>query len=156
MKDKKELVLAAPSEEDALAIEQYKKEFEEAHQLLQGMEQERGLDEALSTIPNRTFLYKDETGRIVGMSNLRLGLNAFLYEHAGHVGYSIRPSEQGKGYGTELLRATLWMAFMAGFDQVLVVCHRDNQASRRMIENCGGVPEEENGEWCRYWVATQE
>ncbi len=44
--------------------------------------------------PGRTSI----TESIVGMINIRLGLNDRLWEYGGHIGYSILSSERRKGY----------------------------------------------------------
>ena len=50
-------------------------------------------------VPARTFfLVRDTDRRIVGMINIRLCLNERLSHYGGHMGYSIRPTERGKGY----------------------------------------------------------
>ena len=50
-------------------------------------------------VPARTFFLVRETDRrIVGMINIRLALNERLSHYGGHIGYSIRPTERGKGY----------------------------------------------------------
>ncbi len=114
-------------------------------------------------IPGRvndaTFFYvREEDDRIVGMANIRYGLNAFLFREGGHIGYSVRPSEQGKGIATELLQDALRFCRFIGLSKVLVVCDKNNPASARVIEKCGGVLEDEvvsevDGEIVRrYWI----
>ena len=50
-------------------------------------------------VPARTyFLVRDTDRRIIGMINIRLCLNERLSHYGGHMGYSIRPTERGKGY----------------------------------------------------------
>ena len=78
----------APQREDMPAIQAYKEEFESHHQLLHGTSDSTELETAMAAVPNRTFLLKDGEGEIVGMGNIRLGLNLYLYEQAGHIGYS--------------------------------------------------------------------
>ncbi len=55
-------------------------------------------------VPSFTYFYVSEEGRIIGIINIRTTLNAFLLQEGGHIGYSIRPSERGKGYGKAMLR----------------------------------------------------
>lgn len=96
--------------------------------------------------------------RLVGTTNLRYELNDFLREIGGHIGYSIRPSEQNKGYGTRILALTLEKAAALGLPKVLVTCDKSNTASRRVIEKNGGVLENEviapdTGQpLLRYWI----
>lgn len=56
----------------------------------------------------------------------------------GHVGYSIVPWKQGRGYATQALQLLLPMAARAGFERISVICNEDNLASRRVIEKAGG------------------
>lgn len=41
-------------------------------------------------------------------------------EHGGHCGYSVRPSERGKGYGKEMLRLNIRNAKRLGIEKVKV------------------------------------
>ena len=43
----------------------------------------------------------------------------------GHCGYSVRPSERGKGYGKEMLRLNILNAKKLGIEKVLVTCDAD-------------------------------
>lgn len=143
----------APQREDMPAIQAYKEEFETHHQLLHGTSDSTELETVMAAVPNRTFLLKDGEGEIVGMGNIRLGLNLYLYEQAGHIGYSIRPARQRQGYGKILLSQLLSVASFAGMEKVLIVCKRDNLASRRLIESLEPEKEKsEDPELCRYWI----
>jgi predicted acetyltransferase len=77
-------------------------------------------------------------GRIVGTCNLRHELNDFLREFGGHIGYSVRPSERRKGFGTQMLRLLLEKVKELGIDRLLVTCDDTNIASAGVIENNGG------------------
>lgn len=108
-----------------------------------------------------TFFYeREEDKRLVGMVNIRYGLNEFLFNEGGHIGYSIRPSERGKGYATQMLEQALWFCQFIGLDKVLVVCDKSNLASARVIQKCGGVLEDEHYSehydevLQRYWIST--
>jgi predicted acetyltransferase len=57
----------------------------------------------------------------------------------GHVGYSIVPWKQGRGYATQALRLLLPIADRAGFVKISIICNEDNLASKRVIEKAGGV-----------------
>ena len=81
------------------------------------------------------WLYVD--GRPVGIGKLRDYLNDFLRGWGGHIGYTIRPSERGKGYGNIILRELLKEARRKGIEEVLILCNVTNAASRRVIEANG-------------------
>lgn len=57
----------------------------------------------------------------------------------GHVGYSIVPWKQGRGYATQALRLLLPIAQNAGFASISIICNETNLASRRVIEKAGGL-----------------
>ncbi|MBQ3412897.1 MAG: GNAT family N-acetyltransferase [Oscillospiraceae bacterium] len=80
-------------------------------------------------------------GRLIGFCSLkhRLEYDDDDAEFASNIGYSVRPSERGKGYGTEQLRLVLEEARKAGLGQVRVVCISTNERSRRVILRSGGV-----------------
>jgi len=101
--------------------------------------------------------------RLVGMLDFRHPLSAAMAVCAGHIGYSVRPAERGKGYGREMLRLLLPFCRAAGERRVLLCCARENLASARIIQACGGVLENEvpdtigltrSGIVQRYWIAT--
>ncbi len=85
-----------------------------------------------------TYVLTDETGHIYGMSCLRHSLKGDLINIGGHVGYAIRPSERGKGYGTIQLRLVLEKAYEMGIKEVLVTCRENNVGSRKTMEKCVG------------------
>lgn len=86
--------------------------------------------------------------RIVGTSGLRHELTPALENVGGHIGYDVRPSERGNGYGTLLLRLTLEKAReRLPVRRVLVTCDQDNTASERIIRTCGGRLVSEDVSW---------
>ncbi|MFC1575071.1 GNAT family N-acetyltransferase [Gemmatimonadota bacterium] len=95
---------------------------------------------------------------VVGVSNLRHRLTDALRRYGGHIGYGIRPSARGNGYGTEILRQTLARAEGIGLSQVLLFCGKSNEASARVIRRNGGALESEEflpeqGKVIqRYWI----
>ncbi len=102
-------------------------------------------------------------GRLVGMLQVRHTLNDYLRKFAGHIGYSVRPSERRKGYATEQLRqALIWCREELGLSRALITCYDTNEASRRTILSQGGVYDgtvyepdrDKNLE--RYWIDLEE
>ena len=90
-------------------------------------------------VPALTYFYvREEDDKIVGMVNIRLALNDFLREEGGHIGYSIRPTERQKHYGTEMLKDALKVCETIGIREVLVSCDKSNIASAKVIQNSNG------------------
>ena len=74
------------------------------------MQKEMGINLPENRVPSIQLVSFDDVGRALGFLNLRLRLNEGLLNYAGHIGYSIRPSERGKGYAKETLRQGLQVA----------------------------------------------
>ena len=106
---------------------------------------------------NVFFLMEDGSDEIFGQVTFRHYLNKYLDEVGGHIGYTIRPSKRGKGYGTKQLELALGICRQQGLEEVLLVCNNDNYASAAIIKKCGGeflnVFIEDNGTVVeRYWI----
>ena len=116
-----------------------------------------GIDLPEEWVPCSTYWLVCEN-HIVGTCSLRHELNDFLKNYGGHIGYSIRPSERGKGYGTKMLELTLEKARSFGVERALVTCHDCNMVSARIIEKNGGeladTVKTEYSEFLtrRYWI----
>ena len=102
---------------------------------------------------------RQSDGKLVAMIQIRHYFNDYLEKYAGHIGYSVRPDERRKGYGTEQLRLALtFCKEELELDRVLITCFDTNEASRRTILANGGVYEStvhEPGEGIdleRYWI----
>ncbi|MBO4457041.1 MAG: GNAT family N-acetyltransferase [Butyrivibrio sp.] len=89
------------------------------------------------------FCVREEDDRIIGMINLRLTLKNFKKKDAGHIGYSVRPTERRKHYATDILSEALKIYDRMGIEEVFVSCERDNVASAGVIMKCGGVLKDE-------------
>lgn len=91
-------------------------------------------------VPARTyFLIRSNDNKIIGMINIRLALNERLKKYGGHIGYSIRPTERGKGYNKINLYLGLKVCQKHGIDKVLMDADNDNPASWKTMEALGGV-----------------
>lgn len=112
---------------------------------------EMGLNIPDSWVPAVQFVgFVD--GKAVGFLNLRLRLSDFLLNHGGHIGYSVRPSEQGKGYATVMLSQGIRAAISKNITKILVTCDETNLASRAVILKNGGVLEDIREGTERYWI----
>lgn len=90
-------------------------------------------------VPSLTYFYvREEDDCIVGMCNIRLALNDFLRKEAGHIGYSVRPTERCKHYATNMLADAMKVCDRVGIEEVLVTCDKENPASAKVITNNGG------------------
>jgi len=110
-------------------------------------------------VPMNTYWLVRDRMQPAGISRLRHRLTESLLKRGGHIGYWIRPSERGKGYGTRLLALTCQKAISIGIDRILVTCHRDNKGSVRIIEKNGGIldPSLSSGpqdDQLHYWIET--
>lgn len=112
-------------------------------------------------VPASVYLaVRERDGRAVGVIDLRHHIDhPILGTWGGHIGYSVRPSERGKGYAPQMLRLCVEKARQRGIPRVLVTCHPWNTASERTILRCGGVLENEiavdGGRIRRYWIDTE-
>ena len=77
-------------------------------------------------------------GKPVGQGRIRHFLTDALREAGGNIGYAIRPSARGNGYGTILLQELMREAGKMGIDRALVTVHNDNSASIKVALKNGG------------------
>lgn len=116
------------------------------------MQKEMGIGLLENRVPSIQFVLFDKSGHALGFLNLRLRLHEGLLNHAGHIGYSIRPSERGKGYAKETLRQGLQVAKEKNIKRALVTCSTENPASRAVILANSGVFEDVRNGVERYWI----
>jgi len=131
--------------------------FEEYVKQLDDLAQGRHLP--FSMVRSDTFWLLSGDGRLIGMSRLRGRLSRSLRIEGGHIGYTIRPSERRKGYGTRLCALTIEEARKTGkFTRLLITCDTRNTGSARIIEKNGGILENyvisprSGRQVSRYWV----
>lgn len=92
---------------------------------------------------NTYFLLRISDNKIIGMINIRHKLNEFLLNEGGHIGYSIRPTERNKGYGTIMLKLALERCRELNLDKVLITCDKSNLASTKVVQRNNGILENE-------------
>ncbi|MCK6128898.1 GNAT family N-acetyltransferase [Streptococcus halitosis] len=120
--------------------------------LKNNQDHEMGINLPEGWVPDIQLVAFSKDGQAVGSLNIRLCLNDFLLEEGGHIGYSIRPSERGKGYAKESLRQGLQVAKEKNIKKALVTCSTENPASRAVIVANGGLFEDVRNGVERYWI----
>lgn len=100
---------------------------------------------------------RESDEEIIGLINLRHHIDhPVLSTWGGHIGYNVRPSQRGKGYGREMLRLNLENARELGLDKVLLTCNEDNIASEKIILANGGefsdTYDNEGKKIKRFWI----
>ena len=154
-----EFILIRPTEEYASQIAEYRKEFLEADNSMDGCGPLRRFEDPLEyiktckeyedpeTVPSHLvpatqwlFVRKSD-GKLVGMLQVRHCFNEYLEKYAGHIGYSVRPCERRKGYAKKMLKMALPFCREIGLEKVLISCIDGNVGSEKTILANGGVYE---------------
>ena len=130
--------------------------FDYEEWLEENLQAEAGLNIPENWVPAIQLVSFDVAGQALGFLNLRLRLNDYLLEKGGHIGYSIRPSERGKGYAKEALRQGLQVAKEKNIHRALVTCSTENPASRAVILANGGELEDVRNGTERYWIELEQ
>jgi len=151
---KREFLESGDSMDGTAGLNRYET-FEEWYQALCENSREETVRDGF--VPATTFLaVSNDSGRLIGMIDIRHRLNDYLYRVGGHVGYSVRKSERRKGYATEMLGLALKECLKLNIKKVLITCDKNNVASARTILKNGGVLENEieagNRTIQRYWI----
>ncbi|MBQ9121522.1 MAG: GNAT family N-acetyltransferase [Clostridia bacterium] len=111
-----------------------------------------------ATVPSHVYLaVRNNDDKVVGIIDLRHHINhPILGTWGGHCGYSVRPSERGKGYAKEMLRLNIQNAKSMGIDKLLITCSVKNEVSEKTILANGGVYEKtidvDDSKIKRYWI----
>jgi len=90
-------------------------------------------------VPGTEFWLDDDAGEIVACVRLRFWLTPSLEVDGGHIGYDVRPSSRGRGFGTAALGLVLPEARRRGLERVRLTVDSDNLPSIKVIERNGGV-----------------
>ena len=80
-----------------------------------------------------------DNGQFIGEFQLRTEFPEKVMQDIGSIGYAVRVSEQGKGYGKEILRLGLELAKQHGMNKVLLTINDQNKVSIHICEKMGGV-----------------
>ncbi len=171
-----EFILMRPTSEYASQIAEYRQEFLDAGDSMDGCGPLRRFEdpeeyikickeyEDPEKVPSHLvpatqfFFVRKCDNRLVGMIQVRHCFNDYLEKYAGHIGYSIRPSERRKGYAKEMLKTALPFCREIGLDRVLVSCINGNIGSEKTILANGGVYEftvhepSESIDLKRFWI----
>lgn len=94
-----------------------------------------------------TYYYLWDGDRLVGEFRIRHHLTAALRSGAGHIGYSIRKDERGRGCGTVGLKLTLAIArTIIPEEEIYLRVNKDNIASQKVMLKNGAylAGEDEN------------
>lgn len=146
------LQLVIPKKEHETAVMDFREEFLKAKEKISGgvgLEQAENYEDWLGhkyiphygSVDEAVFLAFDSVGKLVGISDIRLGTNDCIQTFAGQIGYSVRPSQRKRGYASEILKLTLIEAAKCGLSKILITCNEPNIASAKVIEKNGGVLE---------------
>lgn len=166
------LTLVFPSIEFEDEILSYRQEFLDSGETMAGTSglrfansvaewiselEEQRLSSVGELVQATTYLtVRESDQRVVGMINIRHQLNDYLRTYGGHIGYSIRASERGHGYGKQQLRLALDDCRRLELKKVMITCSQANPASREVIlANGGELNREElhDGELTQiYWI----
>jgi predicted acetyltransferase len=118
-------------EEFTVYIEQKKKEAQ-------------GIDLPKGYVPATEYLLVDDAGQYAGIFNLRHELNAYLAEHAGHIGYGIAKEYRGRGYASAGLALVLQEARKHGIATAYLSVNKNNPASLKVQKKNGAYIDHED------------
>ena len=171
-----EYLLIRPTKEYADQITEYRQEFLDAGDSMDGTGALRRTDDPLeyirlsleredpcnvpeNLVPATQFIFvRKSDNKLLGMLQVRHSFNDYLEKYAGHVGYSVRPSERRRGYAKEMLKMALPYCRAVGIDKVLITSIDGNLGSEKTIRANGGVYEstvhepEANEDIKRFWI----
>lgn len=171
-----ELLLIRPGMEYANQIAEYRQEFLDAGDSMDGCGSLRQIEDPQQYIqkcidceseerlpPGKVMatqfmLIKKKDNELLGMIQVRHCFNEYLEKYAGHIGYSIRPSERRKGYAKEMLKMAIPFCRDLGLEKILITCIDGNIGSEKTILANGGMYEStvyepnENESLKRFWI----
>ena len=108
--------------------------------------------------PHTLYLAVNDNNKIVGAIGIRWKQVPVLMTFGGLIGYSIRPSQRGKGYANEMLKLAIDKFKNTNIKNILITCKDFNVASKKVIEKNGGIFEntysnvDDGYTYLRYWI----
>ena len=119
---------------------------------------EAGRNIPAGLVPQSTYWLVSDHGRVVGIVRVRHHLNERLLQYGGHIGYYVRSSERGKGYGKLGLRLGLEKLRGMGVNRALLTVNPANTLSARVVLANGGIQDGQGADSVsgevvdRYWI----
>lgn len=98
----------------------------------------KGINIAKLDVPS-SMKWIIENDEVVGTIDLRHILNKNYFERLGHVAYYIHPLKRNRGYATKALSLAIKWYKKMPINKILITCYSDNEASKKVILNNGGV-----------------
>lgn len=111
-------------------------------------------------LPQFNYWILDNQDYVIGLIRMQAQLNNQLLNIGGHLGYYIAPAHRGQGHGKSALRLALKILNEKGVGRALITVEIHNLPSLRMVEDIGGVLEDERMDaesgntYRRFWVDT--
>ena len=151
MKETSEFIFIMPSIEYAKEINEYMLEFLDVGDHMDGCGPLRKYDnpeeyievckkksnpdtaEAVGGWAEQFLLVRKSDNRLVGMAQYRYGVDPKFC-----IGYSVRPSDRGRGYAKIALQNLLLWLKDQGQVSTPISCEASNEASKKIILACGG------------------
>lgn len=149
-----EMLQEIPAEENNMHNSANGLSFEAYKDFLVKSEEEskrEGIIDGWKVPSTRYWLYVD--GKPVGFAVIRHFLTPALEEAGGNIGYTIRPTKRGKGYGKKLLELLLEEAGKKGLEKVLITALPTNAASIGVAKANGGQLIRQTDERVYIWIS---
>lgn len=88
-------------------------------------------------IPRMVTYWCIEDDRFIGEIQIRPYLTQEVAKDMGHIGYAVRHSCWGKGYGTQILKKSVKKLQALNVTPIYLACHIDNIGSNKVSQKVG-------------------